>query len=93
MACWPLGSIIPDCLVTQFQVSVTYLIAVSLVLTGALQLGFTRYVADRLFEKHDQRVLPNLSGALFTVTLVSGILAAWRAVPVLSRSKACFTAS
>lgn len=70
------GSIIPARMVTQFQVSVTYLIAVSLVLTGALQLGFTRYVADRLFEKNDRRVLPNLSGALFTITVVSGTLAA-----------------
>ena len=70
------GSIIPEFLVTQFQVSVTYLIAVSLILTGALQLGFTRYVADRLFEKCDWRVLPNLSGALFTTTVIAGTLAA-----------------
>lgn len=61
--------------VAQFQVSVTYLIAVSLVLTGLLQLGFTRYLADRMFERQDDRVLPNLSGALTVTTSVSGILA------------------
>lgn len=69
------GTVAPDFLVTQFQVSVTYLIAVSLILTGLLQLGFTRYTADRLFEKDDSRILPNLSGALFVTTLVSGLLA------------------
>ncbi len=69
-----IGVVAPAALVTQFQVSVTYLIAASLILTGLLQLGFTRYVADRLFEKDDSRVLPNLSGALFVTTLASGVL-------------------
>lgn len=69
------GTVAPLELITQFQVSVTYLIAASLILTGMLQLGFTRYIADRLFEKDDSRVLPNLSGALFLVTLVSGVTA------------------
>ena len=69
------GMVLPASLVTQFQVSVTYLIALSLILTGALQLGFTRYVADRLFEKDVRRVLPNLSGALMTVTLAGGTAA------------------
>jgi polysaccharide biosynthesis protein PelG len=69
------GHLVPDALIAQFQVSVTYLIAVSLVLTGLLQLGFTRYVADRLFEKNHNRVVPNLSGALFVTTLTSGTLA------------------
>ncbi|MFO7541397.1 MAG: exopolysaccharide Pel transporter PelG [Thiobacillus sp.] len=69
------GTVSPAHLVTQFQVSVTYLIAISLTLTGLLQLGFTRYTADRLFEKDDRRILPNLSGALFVTTGVSGSLA------------------
>jgi len=69
-----LGHVAPEKLITQFQVSVTYLISVSLVLTGLLQLGFTRYIADRLFEKDGRRVLPNLSGALFVTTGISGML-------------------
>jgi len=69
------GHLVPEALIAQFQVSVTYLIAVSLILTGLLQLGFTRYLADRMFEKNDDRVLPNLSGALFLTTAVSGVLA------------------
>jgi uncharacterized membrane protein len=30
---------------------VTYLIATSLILTGGLQLAFTRFISDRLFER------------------------------------------
>lgn len=43
--------VVPDYLVTQFQVSVTYLVAMSLCLTGFAQLAFTRFTADRIFEK------------------------------------------
>ncbi len=69
-----LSSVFPHLLITQFQVTVTHLIAMSLILTGFLQLGFTRYIADRLYEKQDNRVLPSLLGAILITTLVSGIL-------------------
>ncbi len=59
----------------SFQVSVTYLIATGLILTGGLQLMLSRYIADRLFEKKPYLVLPNLLGALTLTTLVSGLLA------------------
>lgn len=62
--------------VPQFQVSVTYLFAGSLVLSGPLQLLFTRFVADRIFEKRDHRILPNLFGAMALTTLVAGSFAA-----------------
>jgi uncharacterized membrane protein len=58
--------------VTQFQVSVTYLIAASLVLTGPAQLSFTRFIADRLFEKKLDMVLPNFNGILLVVILFAG---------------------
>lgn len=61
-------------LVSQFQVSVTYLMASSLVLTGIVQLGFTRFIADRLFEKQDDLVMPNFNGLMLVVILVSGVL-------------------
>ncbi len=51
--------------VGQFQVSVTYLIALSLIFTGFFQLAFTRYVADRIFEKKQEKTLPNLMGVIF----------------------------
>ena len=42
--------VIPGSLVTQFQTSVTYLVACSLIYTGLVQLAFTRFISDRLFE-------------------------------------------
>ena len=61
--------------VVAFQVSVTWLIASSLILTGGAQLAFTRYVSDRLFEKNEACVLPNLHGLLCIVLLAAGTLA------------------
>ena len=69
-----LAVVVPDFLITQFQVSVTHLIAGSLILTGVLQLAFTRYISDRLFEKRDDMVLPNFVGALQLTMLASGIV-------------------
>ncbi len=64
--------VVPQFLITQFQVSVTYLIAISLIVTGGLQLGFTRYTADRLFDKANDMILPNFMGTLFVTTGCSG---------------------
>jgi uncharacterized membrane protein len=61
--------------VTQFLVSVTYLMAGSVLLTGPLQLMFSRFVADRIYEERRDRVLPNLFGALALTTIASGLLA------------------
>ena len=60
--------------VAQFQISVTYLIATSLILTGFIQSSFTRFVADRLFEKQDRRVLPNFHGVVSLVTMVAALV-------------------
>jgi polysaccharide biosynthesis protein PelG len=68
-----IGRVVPQTLVVQYLVSVTYLMAASLVVTGPLQLLFTRFISDRLFEKRQKVVLPNLFGALMLTTLVSGL--------------------
>ena len=60
--------------VAQFQVSVTYLIAATLILTGPIQLGFTRYIADLLYRGEEGGVLPNFRGALCVVTWGAGLL-------------------
>ncbi len=70
-----LSVVVPDVLITRFQVTVTYLIACSLIATGALQLGFTRYLADQLFLGNERRVVPNLNGSLLVTMLGSGALA------------------
>lgn len=66
--------VLPPDLVRQFQTILTYLIATSLILTGMVQLSFTRYAADRIFSKEHFRLLPNLNGLILLVTTVSGLL-------------------
>lgn len=61
-------------LVMEFLVSVTYLMSSSLILSGLLQLVFTRFVADRLYEGKRSQILPNLWGAIALTTSVSAIL-------------------
>jgi polysaccharide biosynthesis protein PelG len=64
----------PNLLVNQFQVSVTYLMVSSLVTTGLIQLAFTRFIADRLFEKKLDWVMPNFNGCMLLVTVASGTI-------------------
>lgn len=69
-----IGVIAPEVLIVQFLVSVTYLMAASLTLTGGLQLIFTRFVSDRLFEDLEDIILPNLMGLLAINTIFFGLL-------------------
>ncbi|MDP3438425.1 MAG: exopolysaccharide Pel transporter PelG [Azonexus sp.] len=66
--------VVPSSLVTQFQTSVTYLVACSLILTGLVQLAFTRYVSDRLFEKKREIILPSLNGLMLIVVMAASVL-------------------
>lgn len=66
----------PRELVTQFLVSVTYLMAASLIVTGPLQLLFSRYVADRVYEKRLDAIVPNMVGALTVTTLGAAVFGA-----------------
>lgn len=60
--------------VVQFLVSVTYIVAASLILSGLAQLVFTRFVADQLFQKNHAIILPNLIGLLTAVNAVAGVI-------------------
>lgn len=64
-------SVYPTIEVSQFQVTVTWLIAFSLIFTGGLQLYFTRYIADRLFEHQPDRVLPAFHAAVIIALVLS----------------------
>ncbi len=74
-----IGVVVPQMLIAQFQVTVTYLFMVSLVLTGLVQLSFTRFVADRIFAKDEAAILPNFNGLLMVAIAVS-LLLAWPVV-------------
>ncbi|AOU97136.1 histidine kinase [Acidihalobacter yilgarnensis] len=85
-----LGIVIPPGLITQFQVSVTWLIALSLIYTGGLQLIFTRYVADRLFAQEPKRVIPNLIGMLFIALTPAFLLAVAASLWLLPGTSAAY---
>lgn len=61
--------------VEKFTTSVTWIMGTSLILSGLLQLVFTRFIADRLFEGKDHLINPNLLGALLVTTVTSGVFA------------------
>jgi len=82
--------VVPHVLVNQFQVTITHLMAASLILTGFLQLGFTRYIADRLFEKDINAILPNFIGSLFVTTLISGLISMATAMLAFPKTDAIF---
>ncbi|MCI4441705.1 putative membrane protein [Tibeticola sediminis] len=82
-----LGVVLPDSRITQFQVTVTYLIMSSLILSGGIQLGFTRWVADALFAKRDDTVASAFLGVLLVTTAVAGAIGwvvAWLLFPAQS---------
>ncbi|WP_348550131.1 exopolysaccharide Pel transporter PelG [Acidithiobacillus sp.] len=62
--------------IIQFQVSVTYLIAVSLIFTGPLQLLFTRYIADMLFARQARSVVTILLTMLAVAIFPGALFAA-----------------
>lgn len=70
-----LGLVFPKEAVSQFQVTVTYLFLISLIGTGLVQLAFTRFVADRMFEKNHAAVLPNFNGLILLAMGASVVLA------------------
>ncbi len=69
-----LGSVFPKEAITQFQVTITYLFLMSLIGTGIVQLSFTRFVADRIFDKKNDRILPNFNGLMLVAVLTSIVI-------------------
>lgn len=55
--------------VLQFLISITYLMAFSIIFGAWLQLMLTRFVSDLIFAKKQAEILPNLLGALIITTL------------------------
>ncbi len=83
---------VPDMLVTQFSVSVTYLIMVSLIGTGFIQLAFTRWVSDRLFGNHVDDILPNFAGVMLVTNVVGGVFSITMAFTAFSHESVMYRA-
>ena len=62
---------------TMLKASVTYVsaLALSSVFTGFFQLPFTRFIADRMYEKRYYLVLPNFIGMLMLIIFTGFFLA------------------
>jgi len=60
-----------ETIATQLFAAITQLISISLVFAGGIQLIFVRFVADRIFEKKPDLVVPNLFGALFVTSVLA----------------------
>lgn len=63
-------------IIMQFHISITYTIAISLLISSPFQLLFTRYVADRHFEKKFEKILPNFLGAI-SLSMIIGLGFSW----------------
>ncbi|NJN82351.1 MAG: exopolysaccharide Pel transporter PelG [Caldilineaceae bacterium] len=57
---------------SMFRALVTYAFAFSLILVGAVQMAITRRVADLLYSKKYDRVLPAFATALLVTSLIHG---------------------
>ena len=62
---------------TMLKASVTYVsaLALSSVYTGFFQLPFTRFIADRMYEKRHYLILPNFLGMII-LTIIGGLVIA-----------------
>lgn len=74
---WLLHQTLAGDLIRLFSASVTHAYAFALVLTGPIQLLLTRYVADQLSLKQNERVFPSFCGGLVITTILSGLLGSW----------------
>lgn len=59
----------------RFQVCVTWLFALSLIVSGPLSLPLTRFIADRTYENRSAEIAPNLFGALSAMSVLASLIA------------------
>jgi uncharacterized membrane protein len=82
--------------VTQFLATVTHLMALTLIVSGVLQLVFVRFVADRVFEERRDAIAPNLLGALLVMSALGAAVGGGEAALLWSgdlRVRALFVAA
>ncbi|KTD61684.1 exopolysaccharide Pel transporter PelG [Legionella spiritensis] len=58
----------------QFLVVITYLIAVSLILSGIFQHTLNRFIADRIFDKKLDLICPNFFTAILILTIPATLI-------------------
>lgn len=76
--------------VIEFVVTVTWLMASSLILTGVFLIAFIRFVADSLYEEKNEIILPNVRGVLACCSLISASAAIFFVVVFFSESSTLY---
>ena len=61
-------------IVVQFQITITYLVAGSLIISGVAQHSFSRFVADELYVNNTSSIIPNVHGIICLVSTLAGCL-------------------
>lgn len=64
----------PAIQIKQFQLTITYLIACSLIFSGLFQHSFTRFLADKIYARESHSIIGNFNGALGVLIVMSGVL-------------------
>ncbi|MCX8060646.1 MAG: exopolysaccharide Pel transporter PelG [Aquificaceae bacterium] len=77
---------------TQFQVAVTHLIAFSLILSGFSTLYLIRFLADMIFLKRTESIIPNMMGAVLINMSVGFVLSFFFSMFVLAPHTGCLFA-
>lgn len=54
-----------------YQVSLTYIIALSLIVSSIHHLSFTRFVADSIYANNEKAIIPNFLGVFLLNTVIS----------------------
>ncbi len=58
----------------QFKTLIIYMISSTLIMSSTFQFSFTRYIADRKYEKKIRLIKPNFNGACLLLGLFSGFI-------------------
>jgi len=78
--------------VAEFQVSITYLIALSLIESGFFQYIYTRFVADTIFKKKYNNILPGFFLIILLNMLIGFIICIPLALYLFKNEPAVYTA-
>ena len=76
--------------ITQFQISITYLVAASLIFSGFTGNAFSRFISDQLYLNKHYNVIPNLNGIMFVNSSIAGLLSLFFVLFLFPQQSLCF---
>lgn len=76
--------------IIQFQVSVTYILALSLIFSSIFQLSFSRYASNKIFKKEEEKILPSYFGVIIILFSIGSIISIFFSYFLLKETSALF---